>query len=320
MLSDPEIVIAGRVSVDLYPTQSATRLQDVTTFTKSVGGSAANVAAAVARHGHSVALLSRTGDDPFGGYIVEELDRLGVDTQWIHPVPKMQSVLNFCEMFPPDNFPLYIYREPTAPDMYLETADLPVEQIAAASIFWATATGLSRSPSREAHLAAWAARGRTSNTILDLDYRSSFWSNADVATNAIGPALDHVTVAIGNLEECGIAVGETEPARAADAMLDRGIELAIVKKGPRGVFAKTCEETVEVGPIPVEVVNGLGAGDAFGGALCHGLLEGWPLERTLRFANAAGAIVATRHECSSAMPTSAEVAKFQTEHTVDLER
>ncbi len=120
-------------------------------------------------------------------------------------------------------------------------------------------------------------------------------------------ALEHVTIAVGNREECEVAVGETDPNRAADALLDRGLELAIVKQGPKGVLAATRDERVEVPTFPVEVVNGLGAGDAFGGALVHGLLGGWDLRRTLEFANVAGAIVASRLECSTAMPDEAEV-------------
>jgi 5-dehydro-2-deoxygluconokinase len=168
-------------------------------------------------------------------------------------------------------------------------------------------TGLSRDPSRTAHHVAWAARGRRPLTILDLDYRPMFWASAASATVEVGRALERVTVAVGNREECEVAVGESDPQRAADDLLDRGVELAIVKQGPRGVLAKTREETVEVPPYSVAVVNGLGAGDGFGGALCYGLLQEWPLERVLRFANVAGAIVATRRECSTAMPTTAEV-------------
>src|SRR4029078_13727721 len=105
---------------------------------------------------------------------------------------------------------------------------------------------------------------------------------------------DTVGAAFGILEECARAVGESDPGRAADALLDRGVDLAVVKQGPRGVLGRTREETVLVPQTPVTVVNGLGAGDGFGGALCHGLLEGWSLERCLRFANTAGAIVASR--------------------------
>ena len=187
-----------------------------------------------------------------------------------------------------------------------------MDGLASADIFWATATGLSREPSRAAHLAAWEARGRVANTVLDLDYRPAFWDGDDIARAVISPAIEHVTIAIGNADECEIAVGERDPDRAADALLERGVELAIVKQGPRGVLAKTREERIELLPIPVDVVNGLGAGDAFGGALCLGLSEGWSLDRTLRFANAAGALVATQFECSTAMPTTTEVEAFMT--------
>jgi 5-dehydro-2-deoxygluconokinase len=143
--------------------------------------------------------------------------------------------------------------------------------------------------------------------VLDLDYRPMFWPHPEEASAEVARALGHVTVAVGNREECEVAVGETDPQRAADALLERGVELAIVKQGAKGVLAATSDERVEVPPFPVEVVNGLGAGDAFGGALCHGLLAGWDLRRILEFANVAGAVVASRLECSTAMPTSAEV-------------
>jgi 5-dehydro-2-deoxygluconokinase len=122
--------------------------------------------------------------------------------------------------------------------------------------------------------------------------------------------LPHVTVAVGNLDECETAVGTRDPHQAAERLLELGVALAVVKQGPLGVLAAEKERLVEVEPIPVEVVNGIGAGDGFGGALCHGLLAGWPLERIAAFANAAGAIVTTRLECSSAMPTTAEVERF----------
>jgi 5-dehydro-2-deoxygluconokinase len=120
----------------------------------------------------------------------------------------------------------------------------------------------------------------------------------------------HVTVAVGNLDEMRTAVDELDPERAARALLEHGVELAVVKQGPAGVLAMTRHETIRLPPVPVKVLNGLGAGDGFGGALCHGLLAGWPLDRTLRFANVAGAIVASRLECSTAMPTTTEVEQM----------
>jgi 5-dehydro-2-deoxygluconokinase len=307
MTAPLDVLTIGRVGVDLYPLQENTLLEDVTTFSKSVGGSATNVAIAAARHGRSSAVITGVGDDPFGRYVAREIDRLGVDNRYVSVVPGLNTPVTFCEMFAPDHFPIYFYREPIAPDLMVDAASLDLAAIAAARIYWSTVTGLSREPSRTAHHAAWAARARREFTVLDLDYRPMFWQSAAEASEQVASALEHVTVAVGNREECEVAVGETDPHRAADALLERGVALAIVKQGPKGVLAKTRDESVEVAPFPVDVVNGLGAGDGFGGALCHGLLSGWSLEKTLRFANVAGAIVASRRECSTAMPTSHEV-------------
>jgi 5-dehydro-2-deoxygluconokinase len=305
-----DALVIGRSGVDIYPLQVGVGLEDVTSFGKFLGGTAANVAVATARLGHSVALISGVGDDPFGRFVARELARLGVDNTHLVNDPAHATPVTFCEMFPPDDFPLYFYRKPTAPDLQVRPQDIDLEAVRAARLYWSTVTGLSEEPSRSAHFAAWKARQRQPLTVLDLDWRPMFWESAEAAGEHVRRALSHVTVAVGNREECEVAVGETDPLRAADALLDLGIELAIVKQGPKGVLGRTRHETVTVHPIPVEVVNGLGAGDSFGGSLCHGLLSGWPLEKTLRYANAAGAIVASRLECSTAMPTADEVANL----------
>jgi len=303
-----DVLTIGRIGVDLYPLQIGTHLEDVTSFGKFLGGSATNVAVAAARHGRKSAVISRTGNDPFGTFIHSSLRELGVDDRFVTPVEGLPTPITFCEIFPPDNFPLYFYRFPKAPDLVINPAELDLEAIRDARIYWSTVTGLSAEPSRSAHFAAWEARGRRPITVLDLDYRPMFWADPSEAHAQVSRALDYCTVAVGNREECEIAVGESNPQRAAEALLDLGVELAIVKQGPRGVLGKTRHAHVNVAPNDVDVVNGLGAGDAFGGSLCHGLLHGWPLEKTLRYANAAGAIVASRLECSTAMPTAAEVA------------
>jgi 5-dehydro-2-deoxygluconokinase len=302
-----DLIAIGRTSVDIYPLQYGVGLEDVQTFQKFLGGSATNVSIAAARHGLKSALITRTGNDPFGKYIHKELKRLGVDDRYVSSVPELLTPVVFCEIFPPDNFPLYFYRKPKAPDLVINVDELDLAAITDAKIYWSTVTGLSEEPSRSAHFAAWKARGKKSHTVLDLDYRPMFWQSPEQATEQIAQALQYVTVAVGNKEECEVAVGESLPERAADALLERGVELAIVKQGPKGVMAKTRDEMVEVAPHQVEVLNGLGAGDGFGGALCYGLLNGLSLKEMLRFANIAGAIVATRLECSTAMPTTAEV-------------
>jgi 5-dehydro-2-deoxygluconokinase len=305
-----DVITIGRVGVDIYPLQIGVGLEDVTSFGKFLGGSATNVAVAAAKYGLKSAVITRTGNDPFGKYIHKELLRLGVSDEFVSPVEGLPTPVVFCEIFPPDDFPLYFYREPKAPDLVINQNELDLDAILHAKVYWSTVTGLSQEPSRTAHHVAWDARGRKNHTILDLDYRPMFWTSPELATEQVARALDKVTIAIGNKEECQVAVGETEPMRAADALLERGLELAVVKQGPKGVLAKTRTETVEVPPYFVDVINGLGAGDSFGGAFCYGLLQEWPLERILRFANVAGAIVASRLECSTAMPSFEEVEEI----------
>ena len=312
-----DLVAMGRTGVDIYPLEHGVGLEDVKTFEKFLGGSATNVAVAAARYGRRSALVTRTGNDPFGRYVRLEAERLGVDPAFITAADGPPTPVTFCEVFPPDDFPLYFYRYPTAPDLQLEVEDVPMDAVRDAAVFWATVTGLSQEPSRSTHFAAWEQRARRRHTVLDLDYRPMFWADPGEATTQVGRALEHVTVAVGNREECEVAVGETDPQRAADALLDRGLELAVVKQGPKGVLAVTADERVEVPPHPVQVVNGLGAGDAFGGALVHGLLSGWELRRMLEFANVAGALVAGRLECSTAMPDEGEVERALARRTAE---
>ncbi|KIZ18852.1 5-dehydro-2-deoxygluconokinase [Streptomyces natalensis] len=324
-----DLITMGRIGVDIYPLQTGVPLARVETFGKFLGGSAANVAVAAARLGRRSAVITRTGSDPFGDYLHQALRDFGVDDRWVSPVADLPTPVTFCEIFPPDDFPLYFYRRPKAPDLVMHPGELDLDAIAAARIFWITGTGLCEEPSRGTTLAALEARARSGITVFDLDWRPMFWGGEGGASGDGGArgaearaaarpfyeaALRHATVAVGNVDEAEVATGLRDPKSCAQALLDMGVELAVVKQGPRGVLAVHRDgRSAEVPPTPVEVVNGLGAGDSFGGALCHGLLAGWDLERTMRYANAAGALVATRLACSSAMPTAEEVDAFLAE-------
>ncbi len=258
-------------------------------------------------------MITKTGRDPFGDFVRTALNGYGVDSRYVGTSDIAPTPVTFCEIFPPDDFPLYFYRLPKAPDLDIQAAELDLDAVRDARIFWFTGTGLSEEPSRSATLAALAHRAKAGATVFDLDWRPMFWSDPAEARSYYAEALRHTTVAVGNLDECEVATGEREPYAAAKALLAAGVELAVVKQGPKGVLAMDRDgTTAEIPPVPVDVVNGLGAGDAFGGALCHGLLSGWDSARTVSFANAAGAIVAGRLSCSDAMPTKAEVdAKLQ---------
>ncbi|WP_406837361.1 5-dehydro-2-deoxygluconokinase [Streptomyces sp. AHU1] len=308
-----ELITMGRIGVDLYPLQTGVPLSRVTSFGKFLGGSAANVAVAAARLGRRTAVVTRTGADPFGTYLHEALRDFGVDDRWVTAVPGLPTPVTFCEVFPPDDFPLYFYRQPKAPDLEIHAHELDLDAVRDTRVLWVTGTGLSAEPSRTATLTALAHRARSGTTVFDLDWRPMFWKNTAWHDPASArpfyrEALRHATVAVGNVDEVEVATGERDPHAAAAALLKAGAELAVVKQGPKGVLAVHRDgTTAEVPPLPVEVLNGLGAGDAFGGSLCHGLLAGWDLEKTMRHANAAGAIVASRLECSSAMPVPHEI-------------
>ena len=300
-----ELITIGRVGVDLYPEQIGVPLSQVRSFAKSLGGSPTNVAVAAARLGHRAAVITKVGDDGFGVYVREALAGFGVDTRFVGTDPTLRTPIVFCEIFPPDHFPLLFYREPKAPDLNITREELDRAAIARVPILWTCGTALSEEPSRSATLeAARIAKGRV---IHDLDHRPAFWSSPLAARAEAAKILTGAHVVLGNVDEVEMATGTRDPDAAAEALLAMGPELAIVKQGPRGTLARSKSKRVEVPAVEIEVLNGLGAGDAFGGALVHGLLADWDLRRVLSFANAAGAIVASRLACADAMPTQAEV-------------
>lgn len=308
-LSTPEVLTVGRISVDLYAEQIGASLNDVASFRKSVGGTATNVAVAAARLGHRSAVLTRVGDDRFGSYLRHALEAsFGVDTTWVGVHEGLRTPLAFAVLDPPEDPELFFYRSPRAPDQEISPGDVSDEVVAGTEVLWIAASCVAWEPSRSAIHSILSARQRRAHTVLDLDWRAQFWDSPAAATEQISPLLDQVTVAVGNRIECEVAVGASDPDVAADRLLERGLEMAIVKLGGDGVLVATHDgQRATVAPMPVDVVCGLGAGDAFGGALCHGLLKGWDVNQIAQFANAAGAIVAGRLMCADAMPTSDEV-------------
>jgi 5-dehydro-2-deoxygluconokinase len=302
-----DVLTVGRVGVDLYPEQSGVPLSAVRTFAKSLGGTATNVAVAAARLGRRSAVLTKVGPDGFGDYVREALAGFGVSPDFVGTSDDLRTPVVFCELNPPEDPPLLFYRSPIAPDLTLVDADVPWDVVADVPLLWVTGTGVSAEPARATQRKALERRGRKAHTVLDLDYRPMFWSDVDSARREIGWMLDHVTVAVGNRTEVEVAVGTADPDEAARRLLDRGVELALVKKGAEGVLVATREGSWTVPPHPIDVVCGLGAGDAFGGALAHGLLAGWDPVRIARYANVAGALVASRLACADAMPEPHEI-------------
>ncbi len=310
-MPDLELLTVGRVGVDIYPEQAGP-LRDVRTFAKFLGGTATNVAVGGARLGRRTAVLTKVGPDGFGEFVRAALIDFGVDTTYVGTADGLQTPVVFCELDPPEDPTLLFYRAPIAPDLMLGTDDVPWDLVRDVPVLWVTGTGVSVEPSRTTHLEMLAHRTRPAPgsgawTCLDLDWRPMFWPSPEDARNEYDQLLDHATVVVGNRAEVEVAVGTSDPHEAARRLLDRGVELALVKMGGDGVLVATAETTAVVPPHPIEVVCGLGAGDAFGGALVHGLLSGWDPVSCAEYANAAGAIVASRLACADAMPTEDEL-------------
>ncbi|SDJ25279.1 5-dehydro-2-deoxygluconokinase [Frankineae bacterium MT45] len=323
--STHEILTVGRVGVDLYPEQAGVPLAEVKTFAKSLGGTATNVAVAAARLGRRSAVLTKVGPDDFGGYVRSALAGFGVDPSFVGTAEELLTPVVFCSLDPPEDPPLLFYRLPVAPDLTLTTDDVPWSLVNDVPLLWVTGTGVSVEPARSTQLEMLRRRGRPDAaqnrwTVLDLDWRAMFWPSPQEARAEYEQLLGSVNVVVGNRAEVEVAVGTADPEEAARRLLDHGVEIAFVKKGADGVLVATPAGMTTVRPNLVRVVNGLGAGDAFGGALAHGLLAGWDPARIAAYANAAGAIVASRLACADAMPTMEELDEMVSKATDELVR
>ena len=302
-----EVLTIGRVSVDLYATEAGVGFDGQQSFTKSVGGSPTNVAVAAARLGRRSAVATKVGDDAMGEYVLRRLTEWGVITDYVAMEAGGQTPLALAALSPPENPKIAFYRGAAAPDTTLVEADISLEVVRTCGLFWMSQGALATGSTANASMEWMAARARKGHTVLDLDYRPALWPDMLTARAAAKAAIALSTVVVGNRQECEMALGIEEPDAAADALLAAGVQLAIVKMGADGSLLATSEGRWRVPPTPVRVVCGLGAGDAFGGALSHGLLSGWDVERIGRFANAAGAYVSAQLTCADAMPTVSDV-------------
>src|SRR6478672_7587288 len=249
-----DVAVLGRVGIDLYPNQLRTPLREVRTYTRFVGGFAGNVATGLARLGLTPAIVSRVGPDPHGEFVRDFLSGEGVDVRFLAVDERLMTPPTFCEVWPPDRFPITFYRYPTAPDWQLASED------------------------------------------FDLDWRPALWERADEYGELARTAVGHADIVIGNEEEVEAAAGDPS------ALLELGVRTLVLKRGERGALLFHEGREVDVPGHPVDVVNGLGAGDAFVAAFVQSLHSELPLEEAVRRGSVAGAIVASQLACSEAMP------------------
>jgi 5-dehydro-2-deoxygluconokinase len=295
-----DVVVVGRVMADIYPTEVGVPLRKQQRFVRYVGGFAGNVCTGLSRLQVANAIVSKVGADGHGEFIRDFLAREGVDVRWLATDARLHTPVVFCEIFPPERFPVVMYREPTCPDWELSVDDFDLEAVLDAPIVLLGGTGFAREPSRRTH--EEVIRRHRHRLLCDLDYRPSFWPTASAYREAVQPVLGSADIIVGNEDEVRAATGTDDATLGVKQLLATGIKVAVLKRGGNGTMLFEGDRMIEIAPVKVEVVNGLGAGDAFLAALTQGLICDIPIETAVRRANWAGAWVAGQLPCSEAMP------------------
>lgn len=295
-----EVAVVGRVMADIYPTEVAVPLRRQQRFTRYVGGFAGNVCTGLARLQVDTAIVSKVGADGHGEFIRDFLAQEGVDVDWLGTDQSRHTPVVFCEIFPPDRFPALMYRDPTCPDWELASEDFDVEAVSKAPFLLLGGTGLARETSRRTH--EQLLQRHANRLLFDLDYRSAFWPSPSTYREAVAPVLRFADIVVGNEAEVRAATGLSDVRAGVSQIQARGVRAVVLKRGGEGTVLFDGERISEISAVNVNVVNGLGAGDAFLAALTHALLRDLPLESAVRRANWAGAFVAGQMACSAAMP------------------
>jgi 5-dehydro-2-deoxygluconokinase len=322
-----DLVTMGRSSIDLYSQDIGAPFEEITSFGAFVGGCPTNVAVGAQRLGLQTALLTAVGQDPVGDFVLRFLREEGVDHRFIPRKAGRRTSAVLLGIQPPDHFPLVFYRDNCA-DLALTVDDVNQAPLDRTRALLITGTALSEEPSRGATLAAaHQARSAGAKVYLDLDFRFDQWQDPRAYVEEVAKALSDVDIALGTAEEVMAAAGTGIP-RVQDAqmsspqvegdlegaivkLLDFGLEALVVKHGARGAQVHLRDgKVVSAEPFTVDVLNVLGAGDAFAAGLIYGIHQGWDWKRCLRMANATGAIVVTRPGCANFMPTESEALAF----------
>lgn len=305
-----DVLTMGRSCIDLYAHQIGVPITEVTSFDAYVGGCPTNISVGTRRLGLRSALLTAVGDDQVADFVLAFLQREGVETRFIPRKPGRRTSAVIMAIQPPDRFPLTFYREGCA-DRELTVEDVDRAPLADSAIVLVTGTGLSHEPGRSAtYHAARRAAATGAQLFVDVDYRPDQWPTRSAFARSMQQLLRDATLAIGTEEEVAAAADEDDVERAIGKLLNVMSAPLVLKRGARGATLFRDGSSVDVPPFRIQVLNVLGAGDAFASGLITGIRRGWPLERAIRMGNATGAIVVTRHGCANFMPTDAEVEAF----------
>jgi 5-dehydro-2-deoxygluconokinase len=306
-----DILAMGRSCIDLYAHEIGVPITGVRSFDAYVGGCPTNISVGTRRLGLRSALLTAVGEDQIADFVLTFLEREGVETRFIARKPAHRTSAVVLTIMPPDRFPLTYYRDNCA-DRELTIDDVRRAPVADSAMLLVTGTGLSHEPGRSAtFFAARTGRDAGTRVLVDLDYRPDQWPDRTTFSEQMRSLLTRAHLVVGTEEEVRAAADTDDLHAAVTVVLTTGVDALVLKRGKEGsTVCRISAAPIDVAPFPIEVLNVLGAGDAFASGLIYGLRQGWPLERAARMANAVGAIVVTRRACANDMPTRVEVEAF----------
>lgn len=306
-----DILSMGRLAVDLYANEIGVTLANVQSFNVYAGGCPTNVAVGTRRLGLNVGMLSRIGTDGLSDGLIQFLQKEGIHTDYVVRDSDHLTGLAFLSILPPETFPLVYYR-PDPADLYLTLDDIAHAPIETSKVLFISGTGLSADPSRATTLASMERAKAAGVTVaLDLDLRKTLWKDLRTYGVNMRSACPLVDIIIGTEDEITSAADKGDVEAAVEVLIKMAGKAVAVKRGQAGSEIFTPDGQIHrAKPFKVEVLNVLGAGDAWASGFLFGYLNGWDWAKCARFGNATGAIIVTRHACANDMPFHADVMQF----------
>lgn len=317
-----DIILAGRAGIDFNAVELNCRFADVHSYTKSVGGSPANIAQGLQKLGMRTGFIGKVSGDGMGDYVIRTMQQAGIDTTGIlRDQTGARNCLAITEVLSPENSGSFLYRERTA-DLLLEPRDIDADFVGSAKAVLISGTALSQSPSRETMLHLLdLARQQDVRIVFDLDYRPCGWQSREETAACYQEAAGKSDLVIGNREEFtaagwGQAQNPDSDRELAESYFQQGARLVVIKDGSRGSSAYTVQgEVIHCGVFPVRIRKTFGSGDSYAAGLLERLFRGYPLEEAMTYGTACAAIVLSGAvSCAEAMPTLAQVEQYLVTH------
>ena len=317
-----DLILLGRVAIDFNPAyndqvkEEFKPLKNVHMFEKFVGGSPANIAVGVTRHGMKAGFLGKVSDDQFGDYVVDYFNEQGIDTSHITRCTNGEKLgLTFTEMLSPSESSILMYRNCIA-DLQLSVDDIDEEYIRSAKAILISGTSLAESPSREAAIkAVMLAKRNDTKVIFDIDYRAYNWKNEDEISIYYSIVAKEADIIMGSREEFDLTEKLIRPGMTDEesAAYWQGYHAksVVTKHGTKGSTAYTCDgEKFSIKPFPVQARKGFGGGDGYGSGFLYGLYQGWDIIDCLEFGSAEAFMMVRSNNCSDSLPGPEEVHAF----------